>query len=194
MENPEEEISKETIRQEWIEYRNAVTENKSKSQDDFEKYINLLASGGLVLSLTFFEKIVPLEKAIYKPFVIAGMFLMVVTLLSNLYSHYKSIIDSDSTIKEIDDEINRKRYLQTLIDSGNLSEIEIAEYYQLVNELNEIGFYDVSLDSRFNKFIELTSRHEVFQKSILNENELEEIERISKEVAEEIMKERKSID
>lgn len=89
MENPEEEIRKETIRQEWIEYRNAVTENKSKSQDDFEKYINILASGGLVLSLTFFEKIVPLEKAIYKPFVITGMFLMVLTLLSNLYSHYK---------------------------------------------------------------------------------------------------------
>lgn len=103
MENPEE-IRMETIRQEWIEYRNAVTENKSKSQDDFEKYINILASGGLVLSLTFFEKIVPLEKAICKPFVITGMFLMVLTLLSNLYSHYKSILDSDSTIKEIDNE------------------------------------------------------------------------------------------
>ena len=104
MEHPEEEIRKETIRQEWVEYRNAVTENKSKSQDDFEKYINILASGGLVLSLTFFEKIVPLEKAICKPFVITGMFLMVLTLLSNLYSHYKSILDSDSTIKEIDNE------------------------------------------------------------------------------------------
>ncbi|MFV8339614.1 hypothetical protein ACNQGL_10120 [Flavobacterium sp. LB3P21] len=99
-----EKIDYEVIRQEWIEYRNSVTENKSKSQDDFEKYINLLASGGLVLSLTFFEKIVPLNKAIFKPFVIAGMFLMVLTLLSNLYSHYKSIVDSDTTIKEIDEE------------------------------------------------------------------------------------------
>ena len=54
----EEEEKKERERKEWIEYRNSVSENKSKSQDDFEKYINLLASGGLVLSLTFFEKIV----------------------------------------------------------------------------------------------------------------------------------------
>lgn len=104
MSNSEIEEKKETVRQEWIEYRNAVNENKSKSQDDFEKYINLLASGGLVLSLTFFEKIVPLDKAIYKPFVVIGMFLMVVTLLSNLYSHHKSILDSDATIKEIDEE------------------------------------------------------------------------------------------
>jgi hypothetical protein len=94
----------EKIRQEWIEYRNSVLENKSKSQDDFEKYINLLASGGLVLSLTFLEKIVSLENAICKPLVIIGMYLMVVTLLSNLYSHYKSITDSDSTINEIDNE------------------------------------------------------------------------------------------
>ena len=54
MSNSEIEEKKETVRQEWIEYRNAVNENKSKSQDDFEKYINLLASGGLLLSLTAF--------------------------------------------------------------------------------------------------------------------------------------------
>ena len=96
--------------------------------------------------------------------------------------------------KELEDKINRKRYLQTLIDSGKLTDIEIDEYNKLVTELNETGFYDVSMDSRFNKFIELTSRHEVFQKSILNDHELDEIERISKEVAEEIMKERKSIE
>lgn len=103
MEDLEDQIRDEKIRQEWIEYRNSVLDNKSKSQDDFEKYINILASGGLVLSLTFFEKIVPLAQAIYKPFVIIGMFLMIVTLLSNLYSHYKSIIDSDLTVKEIDE-------------------------------------------------------------------------------------------
>lgn len=46
----------EKERQDWIDYRNAVYDNKSKSQDDFEKYINLLASGGIVLSLTFLEE------------------------------------------------------------------------------------------------------------------------------------------
>lgn len=97
-----EDIEKEKIEQEWIDYRNSVIENKTKSQDDFEKYINIMASGGLVLSLTFLEKIVSLDKAIWKSLIVIGMYLMVVTLLSNLYSHYKSMLDSDATIKDID--------------------------------------------------------------------------------------------
>jgi hypothetical protein len=127
----QEENKEERIRQEWIEYRNSVSENKSKSQDDFEKYINLLASGGLVLSLTFFEKIVPLDKAIFKPFVITGMFLMVVTLLSNLYSHYKSIIDSDITIQEIDDE----KYKEIFKNIENRNKI--------INRLNRVSIWSL---------------------------------------------------
>ena len=121
----------EIFRQGWIDYRNSVSENKSKSQDDFEKYINLIASGGLVLSLTFFEKIVPLKEAVSKPFVIVGMFLMVVTLLSNLYSHYKSIIDSDLTLKEIDEE----KYTEIFknIDKRN----------KAINRLNCISIWSV---------------------------------------------------
>lgn len=131
MSNSEKEEKEETIRQEWIEYRNSVIENKSKSQDDFEKYINLLASGALVLSLTFFEKIVTLDKAICKPFVVLGMFLMVVTLLSNLYSHYKSIIDSDLTIKEIDEE--KYKSIFENIESRNTT----------INRLNRISIWSL---------------------------------------------------
>ncbi|KFF09848.1 MULTISPECIES: hypothetical protein [Flavobacterium] len=97
------ESSNEKFEQDWIEYRNAVSDNKSKSQDDFEKYINLLASGGIVLSLTFLEKIITVDKTDFKPLYIIGLICLVLTLLSNLYSHYKSIIDSDLTIQEIDE-------------------------------------------------------------------------------------------
>lgn len=88
----------------WEEYRNAVIENKNKSQDDFEKYINLLASGGIIISLTFLEKITAVVKIEYIFFYLLGLFLLVLTLISNLYSHHKSILDSDSIIKEIDEE------------------------------------------------------------------------------------------
>jgi hypothetical protein len=121
----------ENIRQEWIEYRNSVLENKSKSQDDFEKYINLMAAGGLILSLTFLEKIVSLDKAIWKSLVIIGMYLMVVTLLSNLYSHYKSILDSDSTIKDIDEE-NYKEIFKN-----------IEKRNKLINRLNMISIWSL---------------------------------------------------
>ena len=94
----------EKFNQDWIEYRNSVSENKSKSQDDFEKYINLLASGGIVISLTFLEKITAVVKIEYMIFYLFGLFLLIVTLLLNLYSHHMSIQDSDLIIKEIDEE------------------------------------------------------------------------------------------
>jgi len=93
--------------------------------------------------------------------------------------------------KEVEDKLNRKRNLQTQISSGKLSNAEIEEFNTLSKELEEVGFYDVSIDSRFTKFIELTSKHEVFSKSILTGDEEEELERISKEVMEEILKESK---
>jgi len=131
MEDKEENIEEVIDNQGWIDYRNSVIENKTKSQDDFEKYINLMASGGLVLSLTFLEKIVSLDKAICKAFVISGMYLMVVTLLSNLYSHYKSMLDSDATIKDIDDKNYDKIFKN------------IEKRNRVINFLNKISIWSL---------------------------------------------------
>lgn len=83
-------------------YRKSVEENKNKSQDDFEKYINLLASGGLVISLMFLEKLV--ENKINSNgnwlFVI-GLIGFVSTLLINLISHKKSINDSNYILETL---------------------------------------------------------------------------------------------
>lgn len=95
---------KERIEKEWLNYRNQVYENKSKSQDHFEKYINLLASGAIILSLAFLEKIITVDKTTLKPIYLISLLSLVITLLSNLYSHYKSTRNCDITIKEIDDE------------------------------------------------------------------------------------------
>lgn len=94
--------------------------------------------------------------------------------------------------KEIEDKLNRKRFLQTRLNSKDISVAEKQEYKMLKDELDSVGFYDISIDSRYTKFLELTSRHPVFQKSILSKEEEEELERISREVADEIMKESKS--
>ena len=99
-----EKKQQEKFKQDWSEYKNSVSENKNKSQDDFEKYINLLASGGIIVSLTFLEKITAVVKIEYIIFYLIGLVLLVLTLISNLYSHHKSIQDSDSIIKEIDEE------------------------------------------------------------------------------------------
>lgn len=94
------------IEAEWNEFRNSVYETKSKSQDDFEKYINLIASGGLGITLAFFDKIVDVKNAEYIVLIITGWVLLVLTLLSNLISHFLSINYSQKTI----DEISKKDY------------------------------------------------------------------------------------
>jgi hypothetical protein len=100
----EEENKK--IEHEWFEFRNSVYETKSKSQDDFEKYINIIASGGLALTIAFFDKIVDINNAICKVLIITGWIMLIITLLSNLISHFLSIKFSQKTI----DEINKKEY------------------------------------------------------------------------------------
>lgn len=94
--------------------------------------------------------------------------------------------------KDVEDKLNRKRYLQTRLNSLNITNEEKLEYQSLKDDLDSVGFYDISIDSRYTKFLELTSKHSIFQKSILTSEEEDELERISREVAEEIMQESKN--
>lgn len=89
-------------------YRKSVEENKNKSQDDFEKYINLLASGGLVISLLFLEKLVEnkIDSVCNWLFVI-GLIGFVSTLLINLISHKKSINDSNFILETLGFDITK---------------------------------------------------------------------------------------
>lgn len=97
--------SKEEI-EGWIEYRKSLLEQKSKSDDDFEKYITFITSGALGLTLTFMENISPLESAIHKWMIVVGWVLLAITLLLNLFSHFLSSRYTSKSIDEIDDEIN----------------------------------------------------------------------------------------
>ncbi|WP_337967217.1 hypothetical protein [uncultured Flavobacterium sp.] len=119
------------IEQEWNEFRTAVYETKSKSQDDFEKYINLIGSGGLGLTIAFFDKIVQINIAIYLILIVIGWFLLAFTLLINLISHYKSIQYSDRTISEIND----KEYDEILTNVGKRN--------KTINILNGISLFSL---------------------------------------------------
>ena len=96
----------ERIENEWLEFSKSVYEIKSKSQDDFEKYINLIASGGLGLTIAFFDKIVQIDIAIHLWIIVLGWFSLAFTLLVNLLSHFNSVKYSELTISEI----NNKDY------------------------------------------------------------------------------------
>lgn len=89
-------------------YRKSVEENKNKSQDDFEKYINLLASGGLVISLMFLEKLVENKiNSVGSWLFVVGLIGFVGTLLINLISHKKSINDSNFILETLGYDITK---------------------------------------------------------------------------------------
>jgi len=90
----------------WLEYRKSLLEQKSKSDDDFEKYITFIASGALGLTLTFLDKITPLDCAVYIWLVATGWVLLALTLLINLFSHFLSSKYTTKSIDEIDDAID----------------------------------------------------------------------------------------
>lgn len=83
------------------EYKASILEQKSKSEDDFEKYITFISSGSLIITLTFVDKISPLEISIYKSTLIIGWCLLAITLLLSLISHYISSFYNGKTIQDI---------------------------------------------------------------------------------------------
>jgi preprotein translocase subunit SecG len=93
------------IDKELIEYRQTILEQKSKSDDDFEKYITFISSGALIITLTFVDKISPLETSVQKWTLILGWVFFATTLLINLISHYLSSRYNEKTIQDLDEQI-----------------------------------------------------------------------------------------
>jgi len=108
---------------EWKDFRKAVYDSKSKSEDDFEKYITLIASGALALSLTLIDKIVPIKNAIYLWILVIGWGLFSITLFASLLSHFFSRRYSENTINDIDNELE----IDTIIENIDIrnSKIEV---------------------------------------------------------------------
>ena len=110
--------SKKEIEQ-WKEYRISLLEEKGKSDDDFEKYITFIASGGLGLTLTFVDNISPLKESICVWIIILGWFSLGTTLFVNLLSHYISSSNNTKAIQDIDDNLSYEDIVDN-IDKRNL--------------------------------------------------------------------------
>jgi len=91
--------------------------------------------------------------------------------------------------KKLEDLLNEKRFLQAKMAHGELEEKDRRIFERLKNYFNGIGFNDETIDSRYNKFLQLTSEKEVFVDRKYSKEEEEELDRIAAEVLEEILKE-----
>ncbi|TGV03347.1 ATP-binding protein [Flavivirga rizhaonensis] len=91
--------------------------------------------------------------------------------------------------KKLEDLLNQKRFLQAKLIQGELSDTEKHEFERLKNYFDRIGFNEDTADSRYNQFLRLTSENKAFTKRKYTKEETEELDRIAKEVLDEILKE-----
>lgn len=136
MKENKEEIVKFTPKQleGWEEYRNALYIQKSKSDDLFEKAITFISSGALGLTLTFHDKIVPVENSIYVIIIAIGWALLVATLFINLISHYQSSKSTDDSIEEIDGILDYKINYSTY-------QVNLHRRNKKIDNLNKTSIY-----------------------------------------------------
>lgn len=73
------------------EYRSTVREMRDYAQEQFDKLIVYLSSGGLILTLGFVKDLVDLDEAIWKFLMIASWAGFVISLLLILLSHKSAI-------------------------------------------------------------------------------------------------------
>jgi hypothetical protein len=93
-----------------------------QSQNDFEKQLSYISVGALGLTITFFDKIVPVKSetvAIW--LIITAWSALALSLLINLFSHQLASVFLYKTMKEINDEnenyktrLSRDRIIQLL--------------------------------------------------------------------------------
>lgn len=104
----------------WKQNREYLISQKGKSDDDFEKNHVYIAAGTLVLSMTFLEKIAPIDKATGVACIIISWSLLAISLVVNFLSHLFASHYTDKQI-ELNDETNDPDRVNKLMIENNKS-------------------------------------------------------------------------
>jgi hypothetical protein len=113
-------------------HRQAVLEQKNRSEDDFEKYITFISSGALAITVTFIDKLSPLDQSVFVWVILVGWFFLATTLFLNLISHYLSSRYNEKTIQEIDDNIETAELNKNINKRNNIiSRLNISSIFLL---------------------------------------------------------------
>lgn len=99
----------------WVQLQNAIT----ISEAEFEKKLTYISSGSLILSLTFIEKIINIEKSIGVWLLISGWGLLCLTLIVNLFSHLVAKKHIRSAQKDIYNELEFKEKVKKIEKNNN---------------------------------------------------------------------------
>lgn len=115
-------------------YREELLRSRGKSQDDFEKYLNIFGSGGLIISLTLLSKLIETDlKYEYQYMIMTASILFLLSLFSNLFSHYIAIFNEEKNIEDVDnynpnlnENIDKRNKCITILNWISLGSISIG--------------------------------------------------------------------
>lgn len=94
-------MNKQTDNEAMKAFKDNVSLMLQKSQDDFEKQLIYISSGGLGASIFFIEKIVTVKTSHSIGLLVFGWVMLGMTLLINLFSHYLASLYSHRTLSEM---------------------------------------------------------------------------------------------
>jgi len=164
----------------YLEFLDNVVHNSKKTQIVFCTHDPLVIGSLKKEQVRIFKKDNDSRTKVYEPELSPKEMSIEKILTSDLFG-LPSIMN-----KELEDILNEKRFLQTKLNTEDITDEEIARYNELKIYLDNIGFYDITSDSRYNQFLKLTSERKEFAFRTFTKEEKEELDRIAKEVLDEI--------
>jgi ABC-type cobalamin/Fe3+-siderophores transport system ATPase subunit len=170
----------------YLDYLDKVVKRKSNTQIIFCTHDPLVIGNLKKNQVQIFKKDNDGKTEVFNPYLSPREMSVSKILTSELFG-----IPSTMS-KKLEDLLNHKRFLQVQLTKGNLTNAEKLEFERLKNYLDGIGFNDHTADSQYNRYLELLSEKKEFSNRRYTKEEEEELDRIAREVLEELTKEEKN--
>lgn len=167
----------------YLDYLDTVVKRQESTQIIFCSHDPLVIGNLKKNQVQIFKKNEQGKTEAFNPFISPREMSVSKILTSELFG-IPSLIS-----KKLEDLLNQKRYLQAKLTNGELPEDERLEFEHLKKYFDRIGFDDDTADSRYNKFLQLTSENDAFVNRKYTKEEEAELDKIAREVLDEITKE-----
>ncbi len=166
----------------YLEFLDEVVHKSNKTQIVFCTHDPLVIGGLEKEQVRVFRKDRKHKTEVFEPDISPKEMSIEKILTSDLFG-LPSVMN-----KELEDILNEKRYLQAKLNTDEITKEEIQRYNKLKSYLNEVGFYNITSDSRYNQFLKLTSKRKEFAFRSFTKEEKKELDKIAKEVLGEMNK------
>ena len=82
--------------------RESLLKSVELSENLFDKNLNIISSGALILSVTFLNKVIPVYSSLFKWILVAGWGALVCSLIINLWAHWLASRNAMKTLHDHD--------------------------------------------------------------------------------------------